>query len=691
MKPERWLGVDTGGTFTDLVLVDADGVRVHKVLSTPGAPEVAILEGVEALGLAPAIARGEVRIVHGSTVATNAALERRGVRTAYVADAGLGDVLTLGRQARAALYDLTPASEPPPVPPELCLELDARLAADGSVQRPLTAEALEDLVARVRAARPEAVAVNLLYSWLDEQHERAVAEALAAALGPAVFVTRSSFVLPEYREYERGIATWLNAWLGPRVQGYLDRLRRALAPASVAVMQSAGGTMEAEVAATRAVNLLLSGPAGGVAGARYLGRLDGSERLLTFDMGGTSTDVALVDGEPALAADAHLGPWPVAVPMLDIHTIGAGGGSLATLDAGGALRVGPESAGADPGPACYGRGGRRATVTDAHVVLGRLPAAAALGGSVRLDVAAAREAVGALADALGTDLETAARGILRIADEHMARALRVMSVERGRDPRGFTLCCFGGAGGLHLCALAERLGMTRALVPAHAGLLSALGMLVAAPERNLSRTLRRPLAELDAATARTALGELAAAGRAELEREGHGGRGFATEYALDLRYRGQAHALQLELGTDAAGRGGAAPELPTVDPAALAERFHARHAERYGHALRAPVEVVTLRVRVRAVHTPPVLPTRAHGAPAEPAARVPVAGEDAPVELFERESMPAGQRLAGPALVVEATATTWIAPGWRAVVTERGALLLEREAAGARAPAPGVT
>ena len=687
MRPERWLGVDTGGTFTDLVLVDADGVRVHKVLSTPGAPEAAILEGVEALGLAPAIARGEVRIVHGSTVATNAALERRGVRTAYVADAGLGDVLTLGRQARAALYDLTPPPEPPPVPPELCLELDARLAADGTVQRPLTAEALEALVARVRAARPEAVAVNLLYSWLDETHERAVAEALAAALGPAVFVTRSSFVLPEYREYERGIATWLNAWLGPRVQGYLDRLREALAPARVAVMQSAGGTMEAEVAATRAVNLLLSGPAAGVAGARYLGLLEQSERLLTFDMGGTSTDVALVDGEPALAADAHIGPWPVAVPMLDIHTIGAGGGSLATLDAGGALRVGPESAGADPGPACYGRGGRRATVTDAHVVLGRLPAGAALGGSVRLDVPAAREAVGALADALGTDGETAARGILRIADEHMARALRVMSVERGRDPRAFTLCCFGGAGGLHLCALAERLGMTRALVPAHGGLLSALGMLVAAPERNLSRTLRRPLAQLDAATAGAALAELAAAGRSELVREGHGSEGFTTEYALDLRYRGQAHALQLELAADA-GADGPGPEL---DPMSLAERFHARHAERYGHALRAPVEVVTLRVRVRAVRTPPALPTRAGGAPVAPAAWVRVAGEAAPVELFERASLPAGQRLAGPALVVEATATTWIAPGWRAVVSGRGALLLEREAAGARTPDPGVT
>ena len=670
------IGIDTGGTFTDFVVVDEAGVRLHKVLSTPDAPERAILEGLAELGFG---ARGEAgaasaRIVHGSTVATNAALEGKGARTAYVADRGLGDVLSLGRQDRPALYDLTPAPLAEPVPPELCVEVDARLGADGGVVEALDAAALARLRARILELAPAAVAINLVFSWRDDDHERQVEATLREALGPEVFVTRSSFVLPEYREYERGMATWLNASLGPHVEGYLRRLADALAPAPVAIMQSSGGTMDAAVASRRAVNLLLSGPAGGVAAASHLAGAAGIETLLTFDMGGTSTDVTLIRGAPTLTTDARIGPWPVAVPMLDIHTIGAGGGSLARLDAGGALAVGPESAGADPGPVCYGRGGRTPTVTDANLVLGRLPAGTALGGHLALDGAAARTALGALAKEMDVEApEQAARGIVALADEHMAAALRVMSLDRGIDPREATLCCFGGAGGLHLCGIAERLGMRDALVPAHAGVLSALGMLVARPERQLSRSVEAPLASLDVTALEARFAELEAAGAAELEAEGHAAATLSATRSLALRYQGQAFSLELPW-----------PEAPGA-PAGLADAFEALHAERYGHRLDAVVELDALRLRLQA--PAPDLPPHPEGAAglARPLREVPVAGETEPVPVYARGALAAGQRLPGPAVVIEDTSTTWVGRGWTAERDRAGHLRLRRQA---RIPGP---
>ena len=657
------LGVDTGGTFTDFVLLTASGVRLHKTLSTPDAPERAILAGIRELDLESAVAAGALRIVHGSTVATNAALERKGVRTAYVANAGLADVLTLGRQHRRELYVLTPSAEPPPVAAELCLEIPARLDAEGHEQVPLEPAAIDSLLAELERLAPEAVAINLLYAWMDPRHEIELEAAIRDASGGRRFVSRSSFVLPQYREYERGIATWLNAWLGPRVEGYLRRLKARLEPCQLAIMQSSGGTMEVEVASQRAVNLLVSGPAGGLAGAAAVAAASGIDRLLTFDMGGTSTDVALIDGEPELTTEGRLGPWPVAVPMLDIHTIGAGGGSIAHIDAGGALKVGPESAGADPGPACYGRGGRAATVTDAHVVLGRLPADAALGGSLALDEDAARRAVAAVAEALATDMETAARGILRVANEHMAQALRVMSIERGRDPRDLVLCCFGGAGGLHLCDLAESLGMARAMIPSFAGVLSALGMLVARPERQLLRTLSRNLEDLDRNAVEAARDELLAAGRKELEEEGQDPNTLQEEIFLELRYRGQAFALALPFDTDRR---------------ALEAAFHELHRSRYGHALATPVELVNIRVRLRAMGQDVALPDVAAGEADTAPIRTRMAGVSEGVAVYPRESLVRGQRITGPALLIEPTATSMIAHGWEAVVDAKGNLLLER-------------
>lgn len=657
------LGVDTGGTFTDFVLLGDEGVRLHKTLSTPDAPERAILEGIREMGLEAAVAGGQIRIVHGSTVATNAALERKGVRTAYVANDGLADVLALARQNRRELYDLTPTADQPPVPVELCLEVAVRLDASGQETAALTDDAIAALVAEVQALDPEAVAINLLYAWLDPAQERALEAALERAAPGRRFISRSSFVLPQYREYERGIATWLNAWLGPRVEGYLARLETGLAPCSLAIMQSSGGTMASEVASKRAVNLLISGPAGGLAGATAVAHAAGFERLLTFDMGGTSTDVALIDGEAELSSEGRLGPWPVAVPMLDIHTIGAGGGSIASIDAGGALKVGPESAGAAPGPACYGRGGMAATVTDANVVLGRLPGHAALGGSMALDVAAAQQAVSAVAKALHMDLLTTARGILEVANEHMAQALRVMSIERGRDPRELVLCCFGGAGGLHLCDLAEALGMHRAMVPSFAGVLSALGMLVAQPERQLVRSLRAELTALQPKDLPTIRDELLRAGRMELEQEGVDVAELEEEAFLEVRYRGQAFALTLPYSGD----------RETIEAA-----FHQDHQQRYGHSLRTAMEVVNLRVRLRAKGERLTLPELSAGPAGKPLTRVEIFGLGDDVPVYDRATLRRGQKLVGPALITETTATSLLAEGWHAEVDRVGNLLLQR-------------
>jgi len=648
------LGVDTGGTFTDFVLWHDGRLRVHKVLSTPEAPERAILQGVRELGLASA----GLRMVHGSTVATNAALEGKGVRTAFITNRGFADLLTIGRQNRAELYELQPPAEIPPVPPELCLETGGRIGADGQLLEPLTAQDLEDLRAALQHLKPRAVAVNLLFSFLDDSAEQAIAKIIPDDM----FVALSSQVLPELREYERGMATWLNAWVGPLVQGYLQRLADGLPGASVAVMQSAGDTVAAAQAGERAVRMLLSGPAGGLVGARFVGESAGCPKLLTFDMGGTSTDVALIDGEPRLTSEGRIGPYPVAVPMVDMHTIGAGGGSIAWLDAGGMLQVGPESAGADPGPACYGRGGERPTVTDANLVLGRLRPDAFLGGAMALDLDAARLALASVAGPLGCSVEQAAAGIVRIANEHMARALRTISVQRGIDPRGFVLTSFGGAGGLHVCELAEALGLDDALVPVHGGVLSALGMLAARPGRQLSHTWLGLLSERSDAEINAAFARLADDGRVALRAEGVVDADMQLTPSLDLRYRGQSYTLN----------------LPWRDVAQTQAAFHQLHRERYGHDLTLPVELVNLRLAVRGPGVALRLAAGERGDEAAPGARVAVVDAGQAVPCYGRAVLAVGQRLVGPAVITEQVATTWLAPGWQAVVDGVGNLRLTR-------------
>ncbi len=649
------LGVDTGGTFTDFVWFDGERLGIHKVLSTPQAPEQAMLQGIRELGL-----QGEsFYLVHGSTVATNAVLEGKGVRTAYVTNYGLGDVLTIGRQARRELYNLQPQPEAPPVAAELCLETGGRLAADRSVVEPLSERELEILTARLRELAPQAVAINLLFSFLDDRFERQIERYLPDTL----FISRSSDILPGQGEYERGIATWLNAWVGPRVQGYVQRLEQSVQPAPVHVMQSSAFTIRADQAAKRAVNLLLSGPAGGLMGALRIGDELGRPQLLTFDMGGTSTDVALIDGQVNLTSEGSIGPYPVAVPMVDMHTIGAGGGSIARVDEGGMLAVGPESAGADPGPACYGRGGSLPTVTDANLVLGRLRPAAFLGGGMPLDPAAGRLAVGQLAGQMGLSLQQTAQGVIDLANEHMAQALRVISVQRGIDPASYTLTAFGGAGGLHVCALAEALDMKHALVPIHAGVLSALGMLAAPRGRQLSHTLCGLLKDQHAAQLAERFQALVVQGRSELLDEGIDVDAITTEFSLDLRYFGQSYTLN----------------IPFHGLKQAAADFNRLHQQRFGHMLDSDVELVNLRVALSASGSDLSLQSGDHKAvSSEPIEQAVMAGFERPVPVWRRDDLGCEAAYPGPLLVIDAVATSYVAAGWTASRHRSGCLFLDR-------------
>ena len=671
------LGVDTGGTFTDFVLLtESDGqapvLKIHKVLSTPKAPEQAILQGIEELGLNKQGTgeNEELVVVHGSTVATNAVLENKGVRTAYITNYGLRDLLSIGRQARRELYNLNPQLIPPPVPRELCLETGGRLTSDGKELEALSDAELVVLKSALEKLAPQAVAINLLFSWLDDQYEKRV----AGIVPKGIFVSRSSAVLPEYREYERGITTWLNASVGPIVKSYLQRLCKALPQAKISVMQSAGGIIEAEQAGEQAVHLLLSGPAGGMAGVMHVGQLANEHRLLGFDMGGTSTDVSLVDGglagkkiELQLTTEGHIGPYPVGVPMVDIHTIGAGGGSVASVDGGGLLQVGPESAGADPGPACYGKGGTRPTVSDANLVLGRLRADAFLGGGMPLDETAARKAMATVAKPMGLSLEAAAKGIIDVTNENMVRALRVMSVQRGLDPAELTLASFGGAGGLHVCALAELLGMQKALVPIHAGVLSALGMLVAPRARHLSQTINLLLSAVDESDLNNEIKKLANQGRQALMKEGFAEKDISTNPGVDVRYRGQSSVIN----------------LPWKNVWQTAEDFHAKHEILYGHRLDLAIELVSLRVKVQGPR-PVFSLSQIKDPESEPATResfvqkAPLTGINEPVPVYARDSLTAGETISGPALITETVSTTYVAQGWSCVMDRYGSLRLSR-------------
>jgi N-methylhydantoinase A/oxoprolinase/acetone carboxylase beta subunit len=677
------IGVDIGGTFTDIVALADDGRLVlTKVPSTPRD----LLQGIadaarRVLALAGAEPGAVRRFIHGTTVATNAVLERKGAVTGVLATEGFEDVLELGRQKRSRMYDLDMDPETPTflAPRRRRVGIRERVDAGGGVLRPLDEAQVRAEVARLRAAGVQALAVCYLFAFVNPAHERRTRE-ICREVAPELAVSLSSDVDPTFREYERLCVTAFDAYLGPIVQRYLAGLAETLAalaiPAVPQIMRSRGGIVSARVAARQPVTLFLSGPAGGVVGARVAAARSGVRDFISLDMGGTSNDVAVVEGgRPLIAAEGRIGPYPVRTPMVDVNTIGAGGGSVAWLDGAGGLRVGPESAGAEPGPACYGRGGERPTVTDASLLLGYLNPDNFAGGTVRLERGAAEAAVASIAARLRLDPVVAAAGIHRVVNARMADQIRLMTIQRGHDPRGFTLVLLGGAGPVHGIALAEELGIPEVLVPEAPGVLSAFGLLAAPIEHQHARTVPGRLDAVDLGAANACLAELDAAGRARMREEGVPAAEVRVAYAADLRYVGQAYELAVPLR---------APVGP-AETAAAAAAFHAAHERVYGYGRAGqPVELVNLR----AVHTWPVPEPRVRP-PARtgttlgaartgerPAYFVPAGFAATPV--YDRARLPVDARVPGPAIVEQPDTTTVVPPGWVARVEASGNLRIRK-------------
>jgi N-methylhydantoinase A/oxoprolinase/acetone carboxylase beta subunit len=549
------IGVDTGGTFTDFVLWDGESISTHKVLSTPDDPSRAILQGLN--GLEPR------EVVHGSTVATNALLEQKGARTAFVTTKGFEDLLVIGRQNREHLYDLLAAPRRKLIPSGLTFGLPERILFDGSVEQPLSDSAIDDLATRLRNQGVEAVAVCLLHSYVNPDHEKRVGHGL-----DGFFVSLSHEVLPEYREFERASTTVVNAYLTPLMARYLKDLEQKLAGVKLRVFQSNAGSISATTAANSAIQTVLSGPAGGVVGAAAVATEAGIERIISFDMGGTSTDIALYDGKFTYTNESNIGGFPIRVPMLDIHSVGSGGGSIAYVDSAGALRVGPHSAGARPGPICYGEG-EDLTVTDANLLLGRIDPERFLDGRMPLDLARTRDFAARFAKKLGVSVERTARAIIDIANSNMERAIRAVSVERGQDPRDFALVSFGGAGAQHACELADRLDIGTVIVPPHANVLSAFGMLAADCVRDYSQSVLSVDTE-------QVFRELEGNAKRDFSDEGY--EEIFLERAIDLRYRGQSYEITI--------------------PYSERKHFSTHHRQLYGYNHQGrEVEQVTARVK----------------------------------------------------------------------------------------------
>jgi N-methylhydantoinase A len=696
MTSEMLIGIDIGGTFTDFVIyrLASGEIETFKVLSTPHDPAEAVLQGLKRVeSLQRAMHNGQqttsnadntdhelrstlydVRIIHGSTVATNALLERKGAPTALITTRGFADILQIGRQNRPALYDFFADPPPPLVSPERRFEVDERIDSRGQVLQALDPAQVDALIPALHAQEVTSVAVCLLFSFLRPEHEQAIAERLRAA---GFFVSPSHEILPEYREYERASTTTVNAYVSPILDGYLQHLETGLGEQiPLRVMQSNGGSIRVSEARRSGVHCILSGPAGGVVGAQYIASLSSSlldkggqgVRVITFDMGGTSTDVSLIDDAPRITTEAVVGGCPIRIPLLDIHTIGAGGGSIARLDSGGALHVGPESAGADPGPACYGKGDLP-TVTDANLVLGRLAPEYFLGGQMPLDSPRAYQALERLGQQMGLDAYQAALGVVEVVNAHMERALRVISVERGHDPQGggglppFTLLSFGGAGGLHAADLARRLGIPGLLVPPLASTLSAFGMLAAEVIKDYTQTIMLP--------GNTSLAEIGARflpleqrGRQEVQAEGIAAGSIRLERSLDMRCRGQSYELSVPFDEN------------------LIASFHRLHQQAYGYTrLEAPLEIVNLRLRAIGRVEPPVLqPRPSVGADSSPALLehrpVIFPGGALRLPFYRGESLQPGNHISGPAAVVRADTTILLGSTDQADVDAYGNLLI---------------
>jgi N-methylhydantoinase A len=659
------IALDTGGTFTDCVYVLDGHLEILKIPSTPANPAHAIVHALERIPPAPA---DTLELTCGTTVGTNALLERRGGRVALVTTAGFEDVLEIGRQARPRLYDFFVDRPSPLVPSERRFGLRERIGASGEVVTKTRRAEIRRVVQAVLRCKAESVAVCLLFSFANPAHEREMAKALR---GAGFQVSVSNEILPEFREFERTSTTVANAYLAPVMSRYLGQLvkeasrfsRRDSRPA-VRIMQSSGGIVSAELASREPVRTILSGPAGGVLGAQYVAKLSGFDRIITFDMGGTSTDVALLEGGVAITNESCVAELPVAVPMLEIHTVGAGGGSLARFDRAGALRVGPDSAGAEPGPLCYGRG-EKPTVTDAHLILGRIPEQGFLSGDFPLHARRTRDWMNRSRGPMRT-AEQFAQGIVDVANAVMEKAIRVISVERGHDPRDYTLVAFGGAGGLHACDLAGALRIPRVLVPRYPGGLSALGILRADVIHDYSRTVRMNMSSV--AITRRELSSrfevLEISGRRLLLDEGFTAGRIRIERLLDIRYVGQAY------------------ELTVPEAGDFLAAFHHAHERRYGYSDPArQAEVVNIRTRAIGVTAKPELDRLPMGGKKPNAARGETSlsyftGRKCVTTVYDRSNLHSGAALKGPAIVTEYSATTVIPPGWSGRVDGWGNLIL---------------
>jgi len=672
------IGIDIGGTFIDLVISDASELRFYKFPSTPDAPERGVLQALERLIERGVLKASDVsRIAHGSTVATNALLEGAWAKTALITTRGFRDVLEIGRQNRSHLYDLNVERPDPIIPRDLRFESSERLDATGQVVRNLSACELREIADQLVATDTEAVAVVFLFSYLNREHERAALDLLREKMD--VPITLSSDVLPEFREYERSSTTAVCASLRPMIERYMKKLADQSSAIGIMpewqIMQSNGTVISATQAQKEPVRILLSGPAAGVQGARRIGQMRETPNLITIDMGGTSCDVALIrDGEIGQTTTGIVGEHPVAVRMNEIHTIGAGGGSIAWIDPGGALRVGPKSAGAVPGPACYGRGGTLPTVSDAHTVLGHLLPDTPLGGLPSLDIGKARGAIQAIAAPLALSIEKAALGILDVADAAMERAVRVISVERGYDPRQFSLLAFGGAGPLHAVSIAQRLSIPSVIIPATAGVLSAMGLLTCEVGRDYGRSILRPMSDLGAELIMKQLSELGNRGLRELKAEGIEEDSIQREISADLRYQGQSHELNVRLIPSAGF------EISSPDLDIWVESFHREHEARFGHASRNEgVEMVALRLRMTA---PPAFthPRMKHEGPAGERQETLVwfdSGGPIPAQAIDRRGLLENERISGPAILWGADATLLVPPGIEGTCDAMGTIQLE--------------
>ena len=652
------VGIDTGGTFTDFVFLSASRMWIHKVLSTPHNPAQAIVHGLEEGG----VLGGRFEVIHGSTVATNALLERRGARLAFLTTAGFEDLLEIGRQTRRELYNIMVEKRTPLIPRRLCFGVRERTLADGRVEKPVDLGQVEGIIRRLKKAGVESVAVCFLHSYINPANERRVCRKLEEE---GLSYSASHRVLREYREYERASTTAVNAYIAPLMESYLGRLEETLSPNPVRIMQSNGGFVSARSARDNPVCTILSGPAGGAVGAKEVAAAAGFPRIISFDMGGTSTDVSLCAGDISLSTESTISDLPLRLPMIDIHTVGSGGGSIAVRDRGGALRVGPQSAGADPGPVCYGKGDE-VTVTDANLILGRLDPERFLGGTMRLYPERSRRALERLSSRFNLDACALAEGIIRVADTTMERAIRVISVERGFDTRDFALLSFGGAGGMHACSLAQKLRIPTVIVPKNAGVLSALGMLLSDTVKDYSLSILRPGDQISASELDRLFRPLLGKASQDLRKEGFAKSRIRLFRFLDVRYIGQSY------------------ELTVPFSAAFRREFHRFHLRRYGYAdEERPVEVVNLRIKAVGVTEKPHLAEIGPRGKDPEAARIDrramrFDGKSYRADVYAREKLGARDIICGPALILDYESTAVVPPRFVGQVDRFGNLILKQ-------------